>query len=164
MVVVHGAPKCLKRNRRAFTETPRLLLRGVLLPGDVSPPCDMHSLDCPARQRRRCRHAWITRLGFDSSLVAWVSRISRKRRYDSHPSRCGCSASRFASHQGQYQNSIGWSPGAPIGEGQHCQGRSPFLCLLLPVWFGPKMSMKQIPEKQGSGYLSTPQNQKERTS
>ena len=28
MVAVQGAPKCLKRNRRAFTETPRLLLRG----------------------------------------------------------------------------------------------------------------------------------------
>jgi len=32
----------------------------------------------------------------------------------------GYSASRLAFHQGQYQNSIGWSPGAPIGECQHC--------------------------------------------
>jgi Family of unknown function (DUF5670) len=42
MVMIQRAPKCLKRNRRAFTETPRLLLRG----GFFSPRTSAFSVAC----------------------------------------------------------------------------------------------------------------------
>ena len=102
--------QCLKWNRPALAETPRLIpVANCLF-------CGKEALDLPARQRRRCGHAWIDRIGIDRSLVVRVSGISRQRKFDPPLAGGGPGAPDTALREGRDQNSIARSLGAQVVE------------------------------------------------
>jgi len=147
-----NARQCLKWYRPAFAETPRLIPFGNCY------LCDKEALDLPARQRRRCRHAWIDRIGIDRPLVVRVSGISRQRKLDPPLACRGPGAPDSTLREGRDQNSIVKLLGAQVVECQ--QGYPEFLSLSLSVGLGQGSEMN-LRIHWGGGF-SAPPDQKEK--
>src|SRR6266550_9181909 len=103
----------------------------------------------------------MTRLGFDCSLVAWVSRVSRKRRYDSHPARRGYSASISSGAVPEQHRVVAGRPnrGMPALLGTS----SIFVSVVEGMGLGLR-TMKQIRENRGVRVFQLLKIKKERTS